>query len=308
MVLVHEAFNMRAHNREISEMISLQAQEAGIAVVINAKPWHGHLDYVYGSPLHLRRALMNIYSNCIKYNRPNGVIETSTEVVKYDEKTVAYRWTIRDTGIGMSEEFLAKMYEPFVQADTDAISIYQGTGLGMSIAKAIIDQMGGTLEVSSELNVGSTFIVTIPFERADCEIVKPADEREKVSIEGMQILLVEDNELNREVAETILTEEGAVLQIALNGKDAVEMIRDNPPGTFDSVLMDVMMPVMDGYEAVKNIRQMGRTDTDLLPVIAMTANAFAEDVQKCLDVGMNAHIAKPLDVDRMLRMIAQYRR
>ena len=308
LVLAHEPFNILEEGREASVIINLQAQEAGISSAVNFTPQDERFTYVYGSPLHLRRAMMNIYSNCIKYNRENGKITTDIQVIANDERRVTYRWTITDTGIGMSQEFLTQIFEPFVQAETDARSVYQGTGLGMSIAKALIEQMGGTLEVSSERNVGSTFVVTIPFEIADKKEIVQVEKVEKVSIRGMRILLAEDNELNRDIAETILMEEGAEVTSVVNGREAVDAVRSHSTGTFDLVLMDVMMPVMDGHEATRQIRQMGRPDTDTLPIVAMTANAFAEDVQKSLDAGMDAHIAKPLDIPKMIRMIAQYKR
>ena len=308
LVLAHEPFNILEEGREASVIINLQAQEAGISSAVNFTPQDERFTYVYGSPLHLRRAMMNIYSNCIKYNRENGKITTDIQVIANDERRVTYRWTITDTGIGMSQEFLTQIFEPFVQAETDARSVYQGTGLGMSIAKALIEQMGGTLEVSSERNVGSTFVVTIPFEIADKKEIAQVEKVEKVSIRGMRILLAEDNELNRDIAETILMEEGAEVTSVVNGREAVDAVRSHSTGTFDLVLMDVMMPVMDGHEATRQIRQMGRPDTDTLPIVAMTANAFAEDVQKSLDAGMDAHIAKPLDIPKMIRMIAQYKR
>lgn len=309
MVLAHEPFDIAEEGKESGILIHFQAQEAGITSTINfTRPQKEALTYVYGSPLHLRRAMMNIYNNCIKYNREKGSIHTEIQIISYDQQTVTYRWTITDTGIGMSQEFLTHIFEPFVQADTDARSVYHGTGLGMSIAKALIEQMGGTLEVFSKLHVGSTFVVTIPFERARRSEIVQLEEREKISIRGMRMLLVEDNELNREIADTILTEEGAEILSVVNGKEAVDAVKNHPPGTFDVVLMDVMMPVMDGYEATRQIRKIGRPDTDTLPIIAMTANAFADDVQKSFEAGMNAHLAKPLELSRVLRTIAQYRK
>lgn len=308
LVLAHEPFNILEEGREAQVLISLQAQEAGITSIVNYTPIDERFTYVYGSPLHLRRAMMNIYSNCIKYNQKNGTITTDIQIFSMNEQTVSYCWKIMDTGIGMSEEFLSRIFDPFVQADTDARSVYQGTGLGMSIAKALIEQMGGTLEVSSEVGVGSTFVVTIPFELADKSQVLQAEQAEKVSISGMRILLVEDNELNRDIAETILREEGAEITSVVNGQEAVDAVRNYPPGTYDLILMDIMMPVMNGYEATRQIRCMGRADTATLPIVAMTANAFAEDVQMSFDAGMDAHIAKPLDIDKLIRTIAQYRK
>ena len=308
LTLAHEAFNIIEQGREAAVLINLQAQEAGIATATNLCTLDERYTIVYGSPLHLRRALMNIYSNCIKYNKKNGTITTDIEVFPGERGKVVYRWTISDTGIGMSKEFLKRIFDPFVQAGTDARSVYQGTGLGMSIAKALVEQMGGMLEVSSELGVGSTFVVTIPFEIADRRELHEQQEDEGANIRGMRLLLVEDNDLNREIAETILLEEGAAVTSVVNGQDAVNIVAESPADTFDLILMDVMMPVMGGYEATRRIRQMSRPDVAAIPIVAMTANAFAEDIQQSLDAGMNDHIAKPLDVERMLRMIARYRK
>ncbi|MGN0995555.1 MAG: response regulator [Candidatus Ventricola sp.] len=305
MVLAHEPFDIFQEGREAQTIINLQAQEKGVASTVHFERPDERFAWVYGSPLHLRRALMNIYSNCIKFNHEGGRITTQIELPAHDERSVTYRWTITDTGIGMSEEFLGRIFEPFVQENTDEQSVNQGTGLGMSIAKALIEQMGGTLEVSSTLGVGSTFVVTVPFELADGPRIQQAEPQASASIGGMRILLVEDNELNREIAETILSEEGAEITVAANGLEAVEAVRSRAPGAFDLVLMDVMMPVMDGCEATRQIRRLGRSDTATLPIVAMTANAFSEDVQQCLGAGMNAHLAKPLDVGQMLRTIAQ---
>lgn len=308
LTLAHEPFNIVQEGREATVLINFQAQEAGITATLHSTALDPSLIYVYGSPLHLRRAMMNIYSNCIKYNRKNGKITTDVEIVAHDEKTATYRWTITDTGIGMTQEFLKRLFDPFVQAQIDARSVYQGTGLGMNISKALIEQMGGTLEVSSQVGVGSTFVVTIPFELAEAYSCARKEPAQAGDIRDMRILLAEDNELNREIAETILREEGAQVTSVVNGREAVEAVRDNPPGTFDLVLMDVMMPQMDGYEATRQIRRLPRTDARTLPIVAMTANAFTEDVQRCLESGMNAHIPKPLDVPQMLRTIAQFRR
>ena len=303
LVLAHDPFDLMEESRDAAVLINLQAQERGIQTIVHMQPIDKELGYIYGSPLHLRRALMNIYSNCIKYNREHGTITTTFETVSYDEKTVTFRWTIEDTGIGMSQEFLEQIFEPFVQENMDARSVYQGTGLGMSIAKAIIEQMGGTLEVSSRQNVGSTFVVTIPFDRAREEEIAMPEQARTDSIRGMRLLLVEDNDLNREIAQTLLEDEGAVVTSAVNGREAVEAVMAHPDA-YDLVLMDVMMPVMDGYEATRTLRQQGMT----LPIIAMTANAFAEDVQRSAEAGMNDHIAKPLDLGKLLRTLARYNR
>lgn len=212
-----------------------------------------------------------------------------------------------DTGIGMSQDFVAHIFDPFTQEKQDARSYYQGTGLGMTIVKELVDLMGGSISVTSELGVGSTFVVTIPFEIAPSPEQMPDEKTApEVSIAGCRLLLVEDNALNAEVAQTLLTDEGAVVTVVTDGRQAVEAVQSNPPGTFDAVLMDVMMPVMDGMAATKAIRALERSDAKTLPIIAMTANAFDEDAQKCLAAGMNAHLAKPLQMEKVKQTIAEW--
>ena len=263
--------------------------------------------WVYGSPLHLRQIFLNIYTNCIKYNKIGGSISTLFTCVNTADTQVTYRWTITDTGIGMSEAFLKHIFDPFAQERADARSIHHGTGLGMTIVKGLIEQMHGTIEVRSQEQVGSTFIITIPFEIA--EQATPAEPTTpstvSTGIQGLSLLLAEDNALNAEIAQILLTDAGASVTTVSNGEQAVEQFRTNPPGTFDAILMDVMMPVMDGLTATGQIRALGRFDARTIPIIAMTANAFAEDARKCLEAGMNAHLAKPLEIDKVIAVISR---
>ena len=302
LILSHEPFNILDEGAEGLVLIGLQAQTRGIQLEIVPQSWDPRLNYVYGSPLHLRRAMMNIYSNCIKYNREGGSITTDVQVLDHNETHVTFQWTISDTGIGMSQEFLAHVFEPFSQENTDARSVYQGTGLGMGISKAIFEKMGGSIEVSSVLGKGSTFVITIPFELADPGCVEQTSDTADRTIRGMRLLLVEDNDLNRDIAETILSDEGAIVTCAVNGQEALDVLHQEGP--FDVILMDVMMPIMNGHEATRQMRRLGVTT----PIIAMTANAFAEDIQKSLDAGMNAHLTKPLDIGKMLHTIASYKK
>ena len=215
-----------------------------------------------------------------------------------------YRWTISDTGIGMSPEFLSRIFDPFSQEKTDARSVYQGTGLGMAIAKGLIEQMNGSIEVTSQVGVGSVFVITIPFEIAR-EQKKDEEIAEKYNIRGLHLLTAEDNELNAEIVEMLLTDDGAKVTVAKNGRQAVEHFESNPPGTFDAILMDVMMPVMDGIAATKAIRAMDRADAKTIPIIAMTANAFEEDAKRCLAAGMTAHLAKPFQIEDVEKTIVE---
>ena len=287
-------------SQEVGDIISERTAEAGLTV--SFEPQEMPVRYVYGSALHLRQIFLNVYGNCIKYNRAGGTIRTALACVDRDARTVTYRWTISDTGIGMSEEFLRHIFEPFTQENNDARSVYHGTGLGMSIVKGLLEQMHGTISVTSREGEGSTFIITIPFAIAE----KPAAEEGKAAgdVRGLRLLLAEDNTLNAEIARTLLTDKGAVVTTVDNGQQALALFQKEPAGTFDAILMDVMMPVMDGLTAARAIRALDRPDAKTIPIIAMTASAFAEDAQRCFDAGMNAHLAKPLELDRMLSVIA----
>lgn len=224
-----------------------------------------------------------------------------------NEKYVTYRCTISDTGIGMSREFLRHIFEPFSQEQHDARSFYQGTGLGMSIVKSLIAKMNGTLEIESEKGVGSKFTVTIPFEIANnADVADTLEAAGNADIHSVRILLAENNSLNREIAHTLLEENGAVITEAVDGRQAVEQFQKNPPHTFDVILMDVMMPNVDGLTATRTIRAMERPDAAEIPIIAMTANAFYEDIQRTRQAGMNAHLSKPLEIEKMLSVIARF--
>lgn len=304
--LTHERVNMVELGNEIVAIIKGRAIEAGIEWKYNKETSPlSHL-YVYGSPVHLRQIFLNIYGNCIKYNRPGGSIMTTVEKMDTHDGKCVCRWTITDTGVGMSEEFLSHIYEPFVQEKEDARSVYHGTGLGMAIVKGLLDQMGGRIEVTSKEGVGSSFVVTIPFELApEPEKKKRAMPTKKATIEGLHLMLVEDNELNAEIAQMFLSDEKATVTTVSDGKQAVELFEASPAGTFDAILMDIMMPVMDGLTATRTIRALARPDAKTIPIIAMTANAFKEDEQKCLAAGMNAHLAKPLEIEKVKRTIQQ---
>ena len=259
-----------------------------------------------GSPLHLRQILLNLFSNAAKYNKENGTIETYAEEIACDENTATFRFTIRDTGIGMSEDFVNnELFEPFTQEKQGARTQYQGTGLGMSIVKELIEKMNGTITVESVLGEGSAFTVTLPFEidkhpSAQAAANGAADE---TALHGLKVLLAEDNELNMEIAEFFLEDMGAETMQAWNGKEAVEAFRNSAPGEIGVILMDIMMPVMDGLEAVQRIRALDRPDAKTVPIIAMTANAFSEDVERSRKAGMTEHLSKPLNAETLKKAI-----
>lgn len=293
----HEPIDLGEISREVGTIISGRTAEAGIAFEIGKQELP--VSYVYGSPLHIRQIFLNIYGNCIKYNKPHGKVTTTLKCLGEKNGIVTYRWTISDTGIGMSEEFLKHIFEPFVQEHSDARTVYSGTGLGMSIVKKIIDRMNGTIVVISKEGEGSTFVITLPFEIAEKPEEIPAEMDGEVNIAGLHLLLAEDNELNAEIARTLLEDEGAITTIVNDGQQAVDIFSRNKPGTFDAILMDIMMPEMDGLSATKAIRALDREDAGTIPIIAMTANAFDEDEKKCMEAGMNAHLVKPLDIQKM---------
>lgn len=307
ITLAHEALDLSQLSNEVLTIIAQRAAESGITMTYDKHSRSTTSSWVYGSPLHLRQIFLNIYTNCIKYNKVGGSISTHVQCLEKSRHTITYRWTITDTGIGMSEQFLQHIFDPFTQENTDARSVYQGTGLGMTIVKGLVEQMQGTIAVSSKENIGTTFIITIPF-----EIATPIKKKENsdtvqiADIHGMRLLLAEDNALNAEIAQTILEDAGASVTLVKNGQEAVNLFTKSSVNTFDAILMDMMMPVMDGLTATRCIRSMDREDARTIPIIAMTANAFAEDAEKCIASGMNAHLAKPLDVEKVIETISKF--
>ena len=303
IVLEEIPFNLSSISREVFVVIEQMAAEQNIQIEWEKKEIT-HRDFI-GSPGYVKRVMMNILSNAVKYNRENGHIYISCmEIPSKQPEMTTMEFVCRDTGIGMSEEFQKCVFEPFAQEHTGSRTKFAGTGLGMSIAKNLIEKMGGSISFESEEGVGTTFVIRVPFKinlEAD-KRVEQGDVSEK-SIKGLHILLVEDNELNMEIAEFVLQNGGADVTKAWNGKEAVELFRKSEPGGFDAILMDIMMPVMNGYEATKMIRSLDREDAKTIPIIAMTANAFMEDRQKAKEAGMNEHIVKPVDVELLIKVI-----
>lgn len=261
---------------------------------------------VCGSPNYVRSILVNIISNAIKYTNPGGDIFVSARELSCDGEYVKFEFIVSDTGIGMSEEFAEHIFEPFTQEHAENRSSYQGTGLGMSIVKNLINKMKGTITLETKQGEGSTFTITLPVKLDTVCFEETETEEEETSIEGMKILLVEDNDLNLEVAQYILEDAGAEIIVARNGLESVELFEQSESDSFDVILMDVMMPVMDGLTATKRIRKLKRKDARTVPVIAMTANVFHEDIIAAKEAGMNEHIAKPLDFDKLIHTLAKY--
>jgi CheY-like chemotaxis protein len=265
--------------------------------------------YLLGDELHLRQILINILGNAVKFTQDGGTVRFTVKERQQTGDKVIYRFIIEDNGIGMSEEFQTRIFEAFSQENDNSRTHYNGTGLGMAITKQFVDLMGGTIRVKSKLNEGSAFTVDLPF-RVDAdreEEPEEAMEDQLVDLTGMKVLLVEDNELNLEIAREILQAEGIRITVAANGEEAVERFKESEEGEFDLVLMDIMMPVMNGYEASQTIRSLDRQDAKNVPIVAMTANAYEEDVKNAFSAGMNAHIPKPVDVDLLIQVLGRYR-
>ena len=303
IVLEEIPFNLRSISREVFVVIEQVAAEQNIRIMWEKKEIiHRNL---IGSPGYVKRVMMNILSNAVKYNRENGHIYLSCmEIPSEQPGMTTMEFICRDTGIGMTEEFQKHIFEPFAQEHTGSRTKFAGTGLGMAIARKLVEKMGGTITFESEKGVGTTFVIRVPF-----KIDPDADKREErkdvseKSIKGLHILLAEDNELNMEIAEFVLQNEGVDVTKAWNGQEAVELFRNSESGEFDVILMDIMMPVMNGYKATKMIRSLDRADAKEVPIIAMTANAFAEDRIRVKEAGMNEHVAKPVDVELLIKVI-----
>ena len=303
VVLEESPFNLSKISEEVLVVIEQIAAEQNIRIVWEKKEII-HRDLI-GSPGYVKRVMMNILSNAVKYNRENGHIYLSCmEIPSEQPGMTTMEFICRDTGIGMTEEFQKHIFEPFAQEHTGSRTKYAGTGLGMAITKKLIEKMGGTITFESEEGTGTTFVIRVPF-RIDTDRSGRSETEEKpeISIRGLHILLAEDNELNMEIAEFMLQNEGADVVKAWNGREAVEIFRKSEPGEFDVILMDIMMPVMNGYEATKMIRSLEREDAKVIPVIAMTANAFTEDRLKAKEAGMDEHIAKPVDPKLLVKVI-----
>jgi CheY-like chemotaxis protein/anti-sigma regulatory factor (Ser/Thr protein kinase) len=295
-LLQNELYLMEGQAREHS--VSLQLGE------LNAS----HMDLI-GSPVHVQRILTNLISNAIKYNQAGGSVTLSCRELeqKSEAGTALFEFVCADTGIGMGRDFQKRMFDQFAQENTAGELSHHGTGLGLTIVKNLVQKMGGQIRCESERGEGTTFFITLPF-AIDPEpkpLVSETDEYTE-QLRGLSILLVEDNELNMEIAEFFLEEEGAVVTKAVNGREAVQLFDASAPGTFQLILMDIMMPVMDGETAARAIRALDRPDAKTIPIIAMTANAFSDDIASSLQAGMNAHLSKPIELGRLIAVIKEH--
>ena len=303
VILEEIPFNLNSISEEILGVIEQMATEQNIRILWEEKEvTHWNL---IGSPVHVKRILMNILSNAVKYNKENGYVYISCrEIPSKQTAMTTLEFVCRDTGIGMTEAFQKRIFEPFAQEHAGSRTKFAGTGLGMPITKKLVEKMGGTIFFESKEGTGTTFVIRIPFRiDTDTKDRNESEEKTEASIHGLHILLAEDNELNMEIAEFVLQNEGTVVTKAWNGQEAVEIFRKSSPGEFDVILMDIMMPVMNGYEAAKMIRSLDREDAKKIPIIAMTANAFTEDKMRAKEAGMDEHIAKPVDGKLLVKVI-----
>ena len=303
IVLEKIPFNLNKIFMEVFVVIEQMAAEQNIRIKWEKKEIT-HCALI-GSPGYVKRVMMNILSNAVKYNRENGHIYISCiEIPSGQPETTTMEFVCRDTGIGMAEEFQKHIFEPFAQEHAGSRTKFAGTGLGMPISKKLIEKMGGTITFESAEGIGTTFVIRVPF-KIDLDADKHEEQTDasEKSIKGLNILLAEDNELNMEIAEFMLQNEGAHVSKAWNGQEAIEVFKKSEPGEFDVILMDIMMPIMNGYEATKIIRSLDREDAKVIPIIAMTANAFTEDRIRAKEAGMDEHVAKPVDVELLVKVI-----
>ena len=304
--LENKSFDMRKLVKDTVELCKMQADQRDIKMSVKElKTEHAHL---MGSPLHLRQIMQNLITNAIRYNHAGGTVDVCWREITFDGERATYEFICADTGNGMSEEFQKHLYEPFAQENDNGRSTYSGTGLGLPIVKQLVQYMGGNISFTSEKGIGTTFTVTISFV-VDTNYKRDLQEDvdiKSLSIDGVKILLVEDNEINMEIAKELLEEKGALITQAHDGKEAIQIFEKSNDGEFDVILMDIMMPVMDGLDATRYIRGMKRDDADKIPIFAMTANAFIEDINTSKAAGMNEHFSKPLDMEKVIKTIKQY--
>ena len=305
IILEEREFDLKKLLSDIVNVVEKQSKERQLEIIqsdYQVEHWN-----LIGSPIHIKRMLMNILSNAVKYNRYKGKIILDCREVSCIGNVALIEFICKDTGIGMSKEFQEHIFEPFAQEFNSVRSTFGGTGLGMPITKSLVEKMGGNIEFESEKDVGTTFRLKIPFKINDCvHIEEPTEEEHNVSIEGVRVLVAEDNDLNMEIAEFVLSSVGAVVIKASNGQEAIDIFEKSKVGEIDIILMDVMMPDVDGLDATRVIRSMSREDAKTIPIIAMTANAFSEDRRRSVEAGMNEHLAKPLESTVIIKTIAKY--
>ena len=308
LMLEYKSFDLVELLNNNMTVVAMSAYENGVRFEGGVEANTIRHRYLIGSPVHLSRVLMNLASNAIKYNHFHGTVNVHCEELSDDGNMAVFKFVCSDTGLGMSEEFQKHAFDVFAQEGKQSTTTFSGSGLGLSIVKDIIELMGGMIELESKENVGSTFTVTVPF-KIDHLVENNDSQKDSCSqsmeLSGKRVLLVEDNAINMEIAHAILEEEHLNITEAKNGKEALEIFQNSKLNEYDVIIMDVMMPVMDGLEATKAIRMLEREDAKRIPIIAMTANAFEEDRKACLDAGMDEHIGKPIDIPLLKRTITK---
>ena len=303
--LSEHPFNLIDLLMEVTAMTDIQIEAQGLHSVVDWKPGYIKHRYLIGSAEGISRILLNLNSNAIKYNKKDGTVFCRCKELRCDGEMAWFEFITEDTGIGMDEEFLKHAFEPYARENHTSLNSINGVGLGLTIVKKTVALMGGTLQVESKLNVGTKYRIVIPF-RLDPNPKIDTKTIERLTLKGTRALLVEDNDLNMEIAKFLLEQEDMQVDTARNGQEAVEMFKVSKEGEYDIILMDIMMPVMDGLEATRRIRSMERADAMVVPIIAMSANAFQEDIEKSLEAGLNAHLTKPLDGKKVTETMKKY--
>ena len=304
LIMEAKPFSLTQVVDEVKNMIEIQAQEKNVEFVLESEMFEQ--DELIGSSLHLRQIMQNIASNAVKYNREGGYVRVSCWEEKTGSEEVCFHFVCEDNGIGMSKEFQESAFEPFSQERESARTLYAGTGLGLAITKHLVDRMNGEIRFKSEKDKGTTFDIRIPLRVNRIPISRQTKSKNDTLRRKIRVLLVEDNDLNMEIAEFMLQDLGAEVKKAWNGQEAVDRFFASEPGEYDVILMDIMMPVLNGLDAAKKIRRLEREDAKTTPIIAMSANAFSEDIASSLEAGMNAHISKPINTDKLIKMLNQY--
>ena len=303
--LSEKPFNLVDLLMEITAMTNIQIDAQGLHSVVDWKPGYIKHRYLIGSEEGISRILLNLNSNAIKYNKKGGTVYCRCKELRCDGETAWCEFVTEDTGIGMEEEFLRHAFEPYTQEQHISLNSINGVGLGLTIVKETVALMGGTIQVESKINEGTRYTIVLPF-KVDHHPKIDDDPKEHLSLKGKKALLAEDNNLNMEIARFQLEQKEIEVFTASNGKEAVEMFEASQPGFYDIILMDIMMPVMDGLEATRHIRSMNRRDAMTIPIVAMSANAFQEDVEKSLAAGLNEHLTKPLDEKKLTETMKKY--
>lgn len=307
MTISRRQFSMEELLDHVMQMEEIPAREKNLSLSLNIESLI-NTDFI-GDPVRIRQCLINLISNAVKFTPEGGTIVVEYAAQPIDRKQSRIRFTIQDTGIGMSEDFLNRIFKPFEQEYSSLTSAYVGSGLGLSIVKSLVSLMGGDITVESKMGIGSKFTITVPLSIAPMSTSSGeagSDKELLTRIRDRRVLVAEDNDINREIIFMLLKELGLVVDVAVHGRDVVEQYTKSQPGYYSLILMDIQMPVMGGLEAARQIRSSGHPDGKTVPIVALSANAFDEDSQRSLDAGMQAHMAKPVDLAELKQILNKY--